>query len=168
MILGDDLSLDKKQIEDSMHKELQQIGFEPVVIQWAGTQKRPIIRLRIDTLGQRSSAGVTIADCTRASRHLEEKLEQEQMLPETYVLEVSSPGVNRPLVKLGDWERFVGESVAVQTQTGEGQRSRYEGKLLRVNTEKEGSQSAELQLEDGTELRLELCAVKKANLLYEW
>ena len=90
-------------------------------------------------------------------------------MPETYVLEVSSPGVERPLVRPKDWKRFVGESVMVQTYArNEGERSRFEGQLLGFKSELNNSQSAQILLKDGTELDVQLSDVKKATLLYEW
>ena len=169
---GDAEVLDKQHIETLIEKELVELGYEPVIIQWAGSSHRPIIRLRIDNIqGEASNLGVTVADCARASRHLEDWLEQEEVFPETYVLEVSSPGVNRPLVKPSDWERFVGQSVVVQTNTKiqvQGEKSHFEGKLLGVDGKEDSSPSAQMQLKDGTKLKFELSKVKKANLLYDW
>jgi ribosome maturation factor RimP len=167
---GDTLVLDKKQIAKRIERELLKIGFEPVLIEWFGSSGRPIIRLRIDwvTLGS-SNMGVTIEDCAKASRYLEECLEQEEVLPENYVLEVSSPGVERPLVRPKDWERFVGEPVVVQTHSqSEWKKSRFEGRLLKVGGGIDSSQSAEILLKDGTMLNVQLCDVEKANIMYEW
>lgn len=167
---GDALFLDRKLVELGIEEGLLEIGFEPVVIEWTGSLNRPIIRLRIDSLEiGPSDSSVTIDDCARASRYLEDWLEDKKMLPETYVLEVSSPGVERPLVRPKDWERFVGESVMVQTYTRDvGERSRFEGQLLGFKNELKDSQSAQILLKDGTELNVRLCDVKKATLLYEW
>jgi|TARA_B110000116_G_scaffold269482_1_gene285550 ribosome maturation factor RimP len=168
--IGDALVLDKKRVELGIEEGLLDIGFEPVVIEWTGSLNRPIIRLRIDSLElDPSNSGVTIDDCARASRYLENRLEEKEMMPETYVLEVSSPGVERPLVRPKDWKRFVGESVMVQTYArNEGERSRFEGQLLGFKSELNNSQSAQILLKDGTELDVQLSDVKKATLLYEW
>ena len=164
--------MDKQHIEAVIEKELIELGYEPVIIQWAGSSNRPIIRLRIDNIQREApNLGVTVADCARASRHLEGWLEQEEVFPEKYVLEVSSPGVNRPLVKASDWERFVGQSVVVQTNARtqlQGEKSQFEGKLLGVDGREDGSPRAHMQLKDGTKLKFELSEVKKANLLYDW
>ena len=162
--------MDKQHIEEGIEKGLMEIGFEPVMIQWAGSPNRPIIRLRMDTVQEETSeSGVTVEDCARASRYLEGWLDQEDILPEKYVLEVSSPGVNRPLIKLSDWERFVGQSVMIQTHRGTGgEKSQFEGKLVGADSTAEHSPSVQLLLNDGEKLKLQLSDVKKANLLYDW
>ena len=57
---------------------------------------------------------VTVDDCARVSRALEGWLDEHDEIPERYVLEVSSPGIERPLTRPRDWERFVGEPVVVE------------------------------------------------------
>ncbi len=71
--------MDKQHIETVIEKVLIELGYEAVIIQWAGSSHRPIIRLRIDNIqGEASNLGVTVTDCARASRHLEDWLEQEE------------------------------------------------------------------------------------------
>ena len=99
----------KREAED----RLLDLGIDLVSMDWAGSRNRPVIRLRIE----RSPMGdppVTVDDCARVSRALESWLDEHDEIPERYVLEVSSPGIERPLTRPRDWERFVGEPVVVE------------------------------------------------------
>ena len=81
---------------------LSDLGFELVELETAGNASRPVLRLRIDRdpgAGGVGDEGVSIDDCARVSRALEHRLEASERFPATYVLEVSSPGVERPLVR---------------------------------------------------------------------
>src|SRR5690606_40147714 len=103
----------------------------------AGSAKRPILRLRIDrTEGADPEAGISIEDCVRVSRALEERLESRTGIPATYTLEVSSPGVDRPLVRRRDFERFAGREVAVRGKGVLADRAkRLEGELVGIRGE---------------------------------
>src|ERR1041384_1072437 len=93
------------------------LGFELVDLETAGAKTRPILRLRIDLPdGSTPGQGVTVADCARVSRDVESFLDERGEVGERYVLEVSSPGLERPLVKRGDYERFADKEVMVQTR----------------------------------------------------
>src|SRR5690606_14657058 len=112
---------------------VEELGFEFVELERAGSKARPILRLRIDRPGATPGNGVTVEDCTRVSRALEAWLDGEDVLGGRYVLEVSSPGIERPLVKRRDFERFTGEEIAVKGRgplAGRGRR--LEGELLGV------------------------------------
>ena len=82
------------------------LGFELVDLRRAGTLQRPILQVRIDRPDSRPGQGVTADDCAAVSRALEVHLDQRGDVSERYVLEVSSPGVERPLVRRRDFERF--------------------------------------------------------------
>jgi len=96
------------------------MGLELVLARAPLAGGRPIIRLFIDRL---EPAGVSLDDCAAVSRALEEALEAEGgPEPEGYVLEVSSPGLDRPLVKAQDCRRFQGRLVRLKLRRPEGQR----------------------------------------------
>jgi ribosome maturation factor RimP len=78
---------------------------------------------------------VTVDDCADVSRQLSGILDVEDPIPERYVLEVSSPGLDRPLARREDFERFVGEQVKVRTRRPlDGQRN-FKGRLVAVQPE---------------------------------
>src|SRR5690606_41347973 len=131
----------------------------------AGSRTRPVLRLRIDVAA--GDHGVTLDDCARVSRALEPYLDTVEGLPERYVLEVSSPGVERPLVRARDFERFAGEEVAL-TGYGPlaGRGRRLTGTLLGISTD--GEERVRLRLEDGEEVEVPRSQIARANLVFRW
>src|SRR3990170_2235243 len=81
-------------LEGFVRKEVEGLGFDLVELRKAGTGRRPLLDVRID---RRDGERVSIGDCAQVSRALEPRLEASGLVSEDYVLEVSSPGVERPL-----------------------------------------------------------------------
>ena len=104
-------------MEDSLERTIEErvtdLGFEFVELERAGSRSRPILRVRIDRPNAGPGHGVTLEDCARVSRALEEFLDAAPDLAERYVLEVSSPGIERPLKRNEDFQRFAGRDIAV-------------------------------------------------------
>jgi ribosome maturation factor RimP len=150
--------------------EVEALGYEFVELEWAGSAARPILRLRIDVPGSVKGQGVTVQDCARVSRGLEEWLDAAPELSERYTLEVSSPGVERPLVRRRDFERFAGAEVRVKAiRAPEGLDSaRFEAVLEGVEGEGEEAYRVRFRLAGGEALVLPRSAVAKAHLLYRW
>jgi ribosome maturation factor RimP len=112
---------------------------------------------------------VTIAECASVSRALESWLDEHEALSNRYVLEVSSPGVERPLVRGRDFERFRGERVAVVGKdTLLGLSTRLEGELLGLEAEGSEGEAVRLRLSSGKEVSVPRSAIRKANLVFEW
>ncbi len=158
--------------DDSLGQELEQrieeMGFELVELERAGSKQRPILRLRVDRPDSTPGQGVTVEDCGRVSRALESYLDERPDLPESYVLEVSSPGVERPLVKRRDFERFAGQEIALKGKGPlAGRARRLEGVLLGVQGERE-AERIRLRLPDGEEVEIPRAEVTGANLVYRW
>jgi len=105
--------------------ELEALGFECVKLEVVGSTGNPVVRLFIDKPG-----GVSIGDCSLVSRSIGLLLDREDPFPGKYLLEVSSPGNNRPLVKEAHFQRFEGESAKVQAVNG-GDRITYTGAIGR-------------------------------------
>jgi ribosome maturation factor RimP len=78
----------------------------------AGTKRNPLVRIFLDKEG-----GISVEDCAEASREIEAVLDGEDLIPVKYVLEVSSPGLERGLYVLGDFERFAGKLVKLKTRS---------------------------------------------------
>src|SRR2546425_8187304 len=102
---------------ESFRSRLEALGLELADLRIGGAQARPVVQVRIEW-PPGSPAGpdaqprrVTVADCATASRVLEEWLDAEGPLGRRYMLEVSSPGVERPLRWHRHWVRFVGREV---------------------------------------------------------
>src|SRR3984893_1407163 len=96
------------QIEAIAERVAAPAGIEIVEVELKGSGKHYLLRIYID-----KPEGVTHADCELVSREMSAILDVEDPIPGTYELEVSSPGVERPLLKLQDWQRFTGKKVKV-------------------------------------------------------
>lgn len=157
-----------EELEREIEQRVEALGYEFVELERAGSKTRPILRVRIDAPGAASDAGVSVDDCTRASRALEEYLDEAPGLAERYVLEVSSPGVERPLVRPADFERFAGREVAVRTvaKLPTGSR-RVSGELIGLKTV-DGEEHVLLRQEDGSEIDIPRANVARANLVFRW
>ena len=105
-------------------------------------------------------SGVAIDDCVAVSRALEKQLDAEDFIPDAYILEVSSPGLTRPLKKTVDFERSIGKLIEVKTFQPVNGLKEFEAIL------KEGSDQ-EIQVEkDGEILTIERSNLAKARLCY--
>lgn len=153
-------------LEQAIENSLEEQGLELVALERAGSRNRPILRLRVDRQGSRPGAGVTVDDCARASRAVEALLEGRGDTPERYTLEVSSPGVERPLVREGDFARFAGEEVALKGAAAlAGRARRLEGTLLGLS---EDGRLVRLRLPDGEEVAVARADITRAHLVFRW
>jgi ribosome maturation factor RimP len=103
-------------------------GLELVHAEVAGPEGHPIVRVFIDKPG-----GVTHEDCSEISHHLGTVLDVEDFIHSAYTLEVSSPGLERGLYKLADYERFAGRSAKLRSRSPiKGQRN-FRGRIIGVD-----------------------------------
>lgn len=113
-----------------------------------------MLRLYID-----STAGISLDDCERVSREVAAVLDVEDPIAQAYRLEVSSPGVDRPLVKPEHYQRFCGERIQVQMLNPVGGRRKFRGVLL-------SCMDGELAVQvDSDTVKLLLADVEKARLV---
>ncbi len=101
------------RLVEAVRVRLAELGFDLADLRIGGTANRPLVQVRIDVLpGPGGDArGVTVHDCAAVSRALEAWLDADGVLGARYVLEVSSPGLERPLRWPQHWARFVGRDV---------------------------------------------------------
>jgi ribosome maturation factor RimP len=157
-----------EELEREIERRVEALGYEFVELERAGSKARPILRLRVDVPGSQPGAGVSVADCTRISRALEEYLDEAGSVSERYVLEVSSPGVERPLTRPADFDRFAGQEVAVKlaAKLPDGSK-RVEGELLGRH-EQDGQERIRLRRADGSEIDIPRADVARAHLIFRW
>lgn len=122
---------------------VEQAGAELVDLEVAGSHGRPVVRAYVDTDG-----GITLDECARLSRLLEAELERSGTVPERYVLEVSSPGIDRPLTRRQHFERFVGHEIDVRLYAKRDGRKKFVGTLERVE---DGDAGFRIIVRDGQE-----------------
>ena len=148
-------------LEIIVTQELDRLGYDLVELRTAGSRARPTLQLRID---RRDGAAVTVTDCALVSRAVEARLENERKVGPEYVLEVSSPGIERPLHRVADWRRFVGQRASVLSPMLHG---RAEVEILGVEGS-DGAESIVVRTAEGTEQRIALADVKDARLAFTW
>jgi len=130
------------------------LGYELWELEYSAGRGNGFLRLYID-----AEAGITLDDCERVSRAVSEVLDAEDPIPGHYTLEVSSPGLERPLRSAQQFARFVGETVLVETvQALEGRR-RFKGALTAV-----AATTVEVDV-DGRRWTLPLDGIRKAHLV---
>ncbi|HET6795638.1 MAG TPA: ribosome maturation factor RimP [Gemmatimonadales bacterium] len=142
----------------SIRDHITGLGFELVDLRRTGTLQRPILQVRVDRPDSRPGHGVTADDCATISRSLERFLESRAMVGSRYVLEVSSPGLERPLRWPEQWRRFVGRQARIRAASLPG-RSRVE--IVAVPD----ADHVVVRLEGGSELTLALDAIRDATLI---
>lgn len=155
-------------LEAVLEKRIAALGYELVELERAGSRVRPILRVRIDLPGSAPGQGVTVADCARVSRALEAMLDADATVGGSYVLEVSSPGVERPLVRSRDFDRFAGQEIAVKIKeelAGHGRR--LEGQLLGRAGPEPGDR-VRLRLPDGQIVEVPRADIVRAHLVFRW
>lgn len=151
--------------DERLARRVGELGFELVELRRRGRSQRPVLELRID---RSRGGGVTVGDCALVSRALEEWLDAEPGCPESYVLEVSSPGVERRLTRPSHFQRFRGRRVTVRSGTEPfGSSSRLEGELLGLRGSG-GDRAVRLRLSNGTEVDLPSAEVAEVRLVFDW
>lgn len=116
------------KLQEIVRNVVEPMGYELVGVEYlSGYQGGNLLRIYIDT-----EKGIDVDDCTAVSRQLSGVLDVEDPLPGQYSLEVSSPGLDRPLFDVEDYQRFVGRKVNIRLDASIGGRRKYKGLLLGV------------------------------------
>jgi len=134
---------------------LEELGFELVHLDYV-VGKHGQLKLYIDTDG-----GVTIDHCEEVSRALSDFLDIKDPIPHAYTLEISSPGIERPLTKKEHFIRFQGEKVKVKTRQMLAGSKNFSGILQNA-----GDESIEVIKEDGSTVQIPYDLIDRANLWY--
>ncbi len=151
---------------DQIHELVDGLGFELVDLRRTGTRERPILQVRIDRADSAPGRGVTAEDCATVSRAQARSLEVAGSVGPRYVLEVSSPGIERPLVTAAHWRRFVGRRAKVRAA---GLPGRTEVEILEVpDDEKVRVRFVEAPQGGDREAEIRLADVRDAVLAVDW
>ena len=144
-----------QQITALIEPTLNDMGFELVRVLVTGNQ-RPTLQIMVERNDQ---SPITIAHCAAASHAVSAVLDVADPFAGAYRLEVTSPGIDRPLVRRADYERFAGREARVETALPIDGRRRFRGRLIGVADDR-----VRLALPDG-ERSIPLDAIKKAKLV---
>lgn len=151
------MSSTTEQIIELVEPILDGMGFELVDVEYLCERGRWVLRLYID-----KTKGVTLDDCALVSRELGDLIDSRDFVPHRYVLEVSSPGLDRPLRKEKDFIRVIGRKIKVRTVTPVKGRRNFTGYLRDVQN---GTLSMDVE---GQMVALAWSEIGKANLIYEF
>ena len=116
------------RVEELIAPSLEALGFELIRVRYGGTG-RPTLQIMIE---RRDRAALTVDACAIASKSISALLDVEDPIGGAYNLEVSSPGLDRPLTRIGDFERFAGFDAKIELAAPMNGRKRYRGQLLGV------------------------------------
>lgn len=143
-----------QRLQSLVEPVLTQLGYELVELRPLTERGRQILRILIDREG-----GVSVGDCEKVSREVDTLLEVESSLRERCDLEVSSPGLDRPLVKASDFGKYAGKAAAVRTSQPIEGRSNYKGLLKGLEGE------SVVMVIDNQEYRIPLRWIERAHLV---
>ena len=136
----------------------RELGFEVIDVEYLPERGGKVLRVFIDKPG-----GVGVEDCRAVSERLSDLLDVIDPVPGPYRLEVSSPGVERPLRKEADFRRFAGREVEIRTFAPVRGRRHWIGELLGLEEGK-----VRLRLPDGTQVELPREGISRARLHFRW
>jgi len=146
----------QRQVEELAETLVVSEGMELVDLEYRRQGPRWVLRLFID-----KEDGVTIDDCANISKELGDLLDVKDIIPQAYVLEVSSPGLNRPLRKKEDFSRFAGRKVQIRLFTPMEGRKKIVGNLVGIENE-----TVIVAAPEGR-CSVALKDIDRANLVYE-
>jgi ribosome maturation factor RimP len=135
---------------------LELMGFELVRVAILG-RDRPTVQIMAD---RADGSQISIDDCERISHDLSAAIDVEDPIPGAWTLEVSSAGIDRPLTRVKDWNRFTGHQARAETYVPQNGRRRFSGIVLGAD-----ETAARIRLDDGTEVVLPLTEIRKAKLV---
>ena len=172
------MALDVERVRSIADRVAASGGLEVLDLEFLGGGKARMLRVFLDkpAAGNDPIAGVTHEDCANFSREFGTILDVEDVMPGSYTLEVSSPGLDRKLVKAADFTRFTGSRVKLTTRQPVENNQHFEGRLesfqdgrltldLTVASHKSRKKMGDAA---GTKIEIEFANVEKANLVPEF
>ena len=149
------MKLDSQSLEALCAPVVEGLGFELWGVEFRSSQKHAHVKVFID-----NENGITVDDCSNVSHQISGVLDVEDPIKVPYTLEVSSPGIERPLMKIEHFNKYIGGQVKVRLNWAVEDRKNLNGELLKVK------QDDITILMEGEEFEFPINAVKRANLIY--
>ena len=149
----------KDQLEDIIEPAVAALGFDYVGIELLPSGNSMLLRVYVDEI-----SGIDLAGIEKVSRQVAAVLDVEEPIASHYTLEVSSPGLDRPLFRIGDYQRFIGQQIKLRLRLPkQGDRRNYKGELASVE-----DQQIVLTMESGEQITIGFDEIEKANLVPEF
>lgn len=146
----------KHPLQDMLEPCISELGYETVRILTIG-QTNPTLQVMIDKL---DGSDIVVDDCAKVSRKISEILDANDPIKDKYNLEVSSPGLDRPLTKVEHFKRFSGYEVKIETDVAIDNRKRFRGVISGVDE----NNSIHIKVEE-TEYMVPFDAISKAKIV---
>jgi ribosome maturation factor RimP len=143
-------------LEQELQSELAPLGYGIVKIKLT-TGPLPILDILIEKL---DGSLISVKDCSKASYHISMHLDMKDEMKTKYRLEVSSPGIERPLVKLKDFERFIGRQVTIKLKSAMDGSKRFNGIISQVDFDEN------IVYLNNNEIKIEYDNIKSSNLVF--
>ncbi len=150
-----DVKLDSEGLATLFEPIVEGLGFTLWGVEYRHSQHHAMVKIYID-----HEDGITVDNCSDVSHQISGILDVEDPISVAYTLEVSSPGVDRPLMKKEHYLKYVGQEIKVRLSWAVNERKNFLGKLTEV-----GEDDITINV-DGENFQLPLNAVKRANLIY--
>ncbi|WP_347938876.1 ribosome maturation factor RimP [Rickettsia oklahomensis] len=145
----------EQQITNVIEESLMNMGFELVLVKFKGVNSK-VVEILIDSL---NGEKVSVEDCTKVSRTISAILDVENLIEDAYSLEVVSSGLERPLVKFENYNRFLGREVKIKLKESLNDKICYQGKIIKAENNK-----IYLKCEE-QEVLIDYNLIKNANLV---
>jgi ribosome maturation factor RimP len=157
MVTNRRLGLNSGKLTSLLQPLVEDLGYEFVGIEHSSNPKNPVLVIYID-----APDGIAVEDCAKASREIAAILDVEDPIPGKYQLEVSSPGLDRPLFTLAQFQQYSGEVAQISLFAPREGRRKFKGKIL-------GAIDDQVRMEqDGVEVTLDLGNIAKARLVPDY
>lgn len=149
--------IDLEKIEAVVEPVVQSAGCELVACEWTMEGGRAVLRVLVD-----KEEGLIVQDCERISHLLDPVLDVEDLIPGRYNLEISSPGLERPLRKFNDFKRFTGNVARLKTKIPLHNRSHFKGVIRKVEDDTVTIEG------DGAVFEIPFKEIHRARLEVDW
>ncbi|SEQ68960.1 ribosome maturation factor RimP [Solimonas aquatica] len=147
----------RERLEQILEPVVVSLGYELVLLEYSPSPKNAMLRLYID-----APAGITLEDCERVSKEVSGVMDVEDPIRSAYRLEVSSPGLDRPLVKPAHFARFTGHQARIQLLAPKDGRRRFVGFIR-------GADESRIKLETAEGMfELPLSDIERARLVPDY
>ena len=156
-VSGENMVQANKQLQAIIEPAVTALGYELVGIEYLAQGKHSVLRVYID-----HENGISVDDCADVSHQVSAVLDVEDPITGLYTLEVSSPGLDRPLFSEAHYQRYVGHLAEIRLRSPLDGRRKFKGRLQSV-------QDGQVVIEvDGVDYSIALDNIEKANLVHEW
>lgn len=138
------------KLDELIRPAIEGLGFDLVQVRLLQERGKQVLQVMAEPAGEERE--MTVEDCAQISRHVSAILDVDDPISGAYNLEVSSPGIDRPLIKAADFERHIGHEAKVEMQWPIDGRKRFKGEIIKVENGEvtiklEGEATAALSIE---------------------